>query len=126
LFRRELMKALAEYRMTPEQWQIMASLWSMGEDLSQKEISYLTLKDKHTVSRIINRLERNGWVVRRTDEKDARSFKICLTARAGKLKDSIPKKLISHFKPIHGILNDKERDTLFALLKKMRRELEER
>jgi DNA-binding MarR family transcriptional regulator len=65
LFRRELIHALADYRMTPEQWQVMMTLWHTGKPVNQSEIVQLLLKDKHTVSRIIQRLSRDGWIEKR-------------------------------------------------------------
>ena len=35
LFRRELIRALSEYGLTPEQWQVLVVLWSSDHPVSQ-------------------------------------------------------------------------------------------
>ena len=123
LFRNELMHALAEYDLTPEQWQVMQTLWSADKGLNQNEVAHLTLKDKHTVSRMLTRLERDGWISRRPDPTDARAFRIEPTAQAQSLRDEVPAKLLQHFATILGALDQEERGELLLLLKKLRRRL---
>lgn len=116
------MKALAEYEMTPEQWQIMATLWG-GKVLSQADIVTLTLKDKHNVSRIIQRLVDKGWVDKGPDPDDARATLIKPTKSAWQLRDKIPRKLLRHFDPIYGALSDREYQQTMKALKKLRNTL---
>ncbi|MDH5378381.1 MAG: MarR family winged helix-turn-helix transcriptional regulator [Gammaproteobacteria bacterium] len=121
LFRRELLAALAEFEMTPEQWQIMVSLWTQNEPLTQKDIVNITLKDKHSISRIISRLENNGWVTKSQASSDSRSTIIHQTEKGRELKSLAPPILIKHFSTITGQLTEKEHDQLLALLKKLRK-----
>lgn len=123
LFRRELMRALADYDLTPEQWQVMQTLWSTDGDLNQSEVAHLTLRDKHTVSRILARLERDGWITKQPDPNDARAFIITPTERALALRRDVPDRLISHFAGILDVLDAGEEETLLRLLKKLRRRL---
>jgi MarR family transcriptional regulator, lower aerobic nicotinate degradation pathway regulator len=126
LFRRELMQALAEYELTPEQWQIMVALWSTDEPLSQNEIAELTLKDKHTVSRILGRLERDGWIERRTDPRDTRYLLVRPSAWAYERRERVPAVLNRHFDPILGSLEVDERAQLLRMLKRLRATLGDR
>jgi DNA-binding MarR family transcriptional regulator len=123
LFRRELMRALSDYELTPEQWQVMQTLWSTEEELNQSEVAHLTLRDKHTVSRILSRLERDGWIVKQPDPDDARAHIIVPTNEAQTLRDEVPTKLLDHFKDIQSVLDDAEEEELLRLLKKLRRRL---
>jgi DNA-binding MarR family transcriptional regulator len=59
-FRHELMVALADYDLTPEQWQLMSVLWANEAGLSQQAMTDLLAKDKHNISRMIRRLEAKG------------------------------------------------------------------
>ncbi len=120
LFRRELIRALGEYKMTPEQWQVMITLWSTGHPLKQAEIVHLTLKDKPTVSRIIQRLERDGWIEKRDDPGDGRVTIIQPTSKGMDLKEEVPKKLYRHFDELLHDLQEDEKETLMELLKKIR------
>ena len=120
LLRRELIRTLADYKMTPEQWQVMAALWSTGNPLSQSEIVQLTLKDKHTVSRIIQRLERNGWIEKKTDPRDRRVTIIQPTPKGEALKNEVPPKLSGHFKEVFQEFSAEEKQLLLDSLKKLR------
>ncbi len=125
LFRRELMNALSDYEMTPEQWQIMTILWESEGPLNQREIVQDTLKDKHTVSRIINRLDRDGWVTKEVSPKDKRSTIIKLTKKSNSLRKEMLKKLSKHFKEIFNDLGEKQHKDLLQNLKKLRKILED-
>lgn len=75
--------------LTPEQWIVLARLWQRdGRTVS--ELSESTLRDKPTMSRILDSMERSGLVTRVVDRTDARSRIISLT-REGK---ALRKKLV--------------------------------
>ena len=107
LFRRELMEALSEYKLTPEQWQVMRVLWETTEPLNQNDIAHITLRDRHTTSRIIARLERDGWIVKTVDPDDGRVSILKPTNKAASLQEKIPSRLMEHFKPIFSPTNSK-------------------
>ena len=68
--------------LTPEQWIVLVQLWRK-DGQSQSALSEVTLRDRPTMSRILDTMERGGLVERVVDEHDARSRLIRLT-RAGK------------------------------------------
>jgi MarR family transcriptional regulator, organic hydroperoxide resistance regulator len=68
--------------LTPEQWIVLVQLWRK-DGQSQSALSELTLRDRPTMSRILDTMEKGGLVERTLDEHDARSRLIRLT-RAGK------------------------------------------
>lgn len=88
--KRELHQAFkaAGYRITPEQWAILNRLWAQ-EGLSQVELAELTFKDKPNVTRMLEIMEREGWVFRRPDEEDRRAYKVFLTDAGRALKDKL-------------------------------------
>ena len=68
--------------LTPEQWIVLARLWQRdGRTVS--ELSESTFRDKPTMSRILDSMEKSGLVTRTVDRKDARTRIIALT-REGK------------------------------------------
>lgn len=68
--------------LTPEQWIVLVQLWRK-DGQSQSALSELTLRDRPTMSRILDTMEKSGLVERSVDEKDARSRLVKLT-RSGK------------------------------------------
>ena len=81
--------------LTPEQWIVLARLWQRdGRTVS--ELSESTLRDKPTMSRILDSMEKSGLVTRTVDSKDARTRIVALT-REGK---ALRKKLVPIAKSI--------------------------
>lgn len=78
----------AGYHITPEDWVILNRLWE-EDGLNQNEISKRTIKDKTTVTRFIQGLEKEGWVHRKPDEKDRRNNHVLLTAKGRNLKGKL-------------------------------------
>lgn len=72
--------------ITSEQWSIMYNLW-VEEGLTQQELAIRTFRDKPSVTRLINNLERVNLVIRVNDKNDRRSNLIYLTKTGRKMKD---------------------------------------
>lgn len=72
--------------MTSEQWTIMYHLWR-EEGLTQQELANHTFRDKPSITRLINNLEKMGLVIRVNDKHDRRSNLIYLTKDGRKLKE---------------------------------------
>lgn len=68
--------------LTPEQWVVLVRLWQK-DGQSQSALSESTMRDRPTMSRIVDTMERSGLVERCVDPKDARSRLVKLT-RTGK------------------------------------------
>lgn len=120
LFRRELMVALKEYKLTPEQWQVLTALWSASSDVNQKDLCELTLKDKHAMSRILVRMERDGWVRRRPDPANRRSTLVRSMRKAQDHYKRIRRQLLAHFEPILAALSQEDTEQLLQSLRSFR------
>jgi len=68
--------------LTPEQWIVLVRLWQ-ADGQSQSALSESTLRDRPTMSRILDTMEKGGLVTRQVDEADARARLVKLT-RLGK------------------------------------------
>ena len=96
LFHRELIRALKGYGVTPEQWQVLIILWNHGS-VTPTQISSVTLQDLPSISRMLVRMERNGWTRRVVNEKDGRSFHVELTDKGQGKKSEMMLVLEKHF-----------------------------
>lgn len=72
--------------LTSEQWSIMYHLWK-EEGLTQQELADHTYRDKPSVTRLINNLEKLGLVIRVNDKQDRRSNLIYLTKEGRKMRE---------------------------------------
>lgn len=86
---RRLQRNLKEFKLniTAEQWTILYYLW-MEEGMTQQELANLTFRDKPSITRLINNLERMSLVIRVNDKHDRRSNLIYLTKEGRKLKEA--------------------------------------
>lgn len=83
--------------LTPEQWIVLVQLWQK-DGQSQSALSELTLRDRPTMSRILDTMEKSGLVERRVDEQDARSRLVKLTRTGKSLQEKlvpVAKKLVA-------------------------------
>lgn len=73
--------------ITTEQWSVLACLWEKDKQ-TQQYICEQTFKDKASITRLIDGLEKNELVVRMSDPNDRRSNLIHLTERGAELEES--------------------------------------
>lgn len=85
-FSQLLTEYFKEYDITPEQWVIVRVLFESNTQLSQKELAIKSQKDQNTVTAIIDKLEKKGYVERVKSEEDKRVFNIILKE---KIKENI-------------------------------------
>lgn len=102
LLGRGLQKALREFGLNPERWQVLATLWNAGEELNQTKLGEITLKDKPSISRLVDAMVRDGWLVRKQDLSDSRAYLIKPSAKANAKRDAIVQALYSHFEPFQS------------------------
>lgn len=90
LIKRKILSAFMEkgYDITFEQWTVLNVLYE-SPGLIQSEIAEKTYKDKTNVTRILDVLSKNGYVVRENHEKDRRSSCIFLTEKGSKMFDDL-------------------------------------
>lgn len=81
-----LIQIFKPYDVTPEQWVILKRLWQQ-EGITPKYIAELTFKDQPTVVRILEKLEKKGFIFREINSEDSRSYLIYLTASGRELKN---------------------------------------
>lgn len=90
LIKRQVYRIIAEegVSITPEQWGILSYLWEEN-GLTIKEIVLRSRKDFANVTRIIGKLEKQGYIRKSKNEKDGRSFLIHCTERSNAIKQNI-------------------------------------
>lgn len=88
LLSRSLNARLAKYGISHGQWPVLLMLWA-EDGLSQIEISRRISVEPATMVRTINRMERDGLVVRRRSDVDLRQVSVFLTARGRNLRDKV-------------------------------------
>lgn len=72
--------------LTPEQYLVMDTLWDRGL-LSQQQIATFVMKDKNSVTKLLDQLEKKDMIIRVPDRSDRRLNMIDITDKAKKLKE---------------------------------------
>jgi DNA-binding MarR family transcriptional regulator len=83
-----LKKKLVPYGLTNMQHLILEGLW-YHEGATAAELGKLLILDKATLSGIIDRLEDAGWIEKRLDKNDKRSFRLYPSGKAHEIKDEL-------------------------------------
>ena len=88
--RNEMYRAFREVGadVTPEQWAVLVRLWER-DGRTQQELCDATFRDKPTMSRIVDVLERRKLVQRRADPDDARTRQVVLTPAGTELRRTL-------------------------------------
>ena len=103
--------------LTPEQFLLIDLLWNQGP-MSQQKLADQMQKDKNSVTKLVDAIERKGFVVRQQNAQDRRSNTLVLTEKAQMLKDGAKQKGISILdEMLEGISEDELRAFLITLRK---------
>ncbi len=76
----------ASLNITIEQWSVLYQLWRQ-DGLSQQELCRATFRDKPSITRLVDNLEKLQLVRRMASSDDRRINRICLTKLAFKLQE---------------------------------------
>jgi DNA-binding MarR family transcriptional regulator len=123
--KRELRRSFAEhgFDITPYQWTILYRLWER-EGETQAEIAETTIKDKPTITRMIDLLEKKQLVYRDIHENDRRAFKIYLTDSGKKLKSVLPEIVKEHLRKAGQGIPPEDLQKVREVLTKIRKNFE--
>ena len=78
----------AGQNVTCEQWAVLMNLWCKNGQC-QKELTEVSYKDKASIARLIDGLERRNLVVRIPDKQDGRQKLIYLTSKGKELQQEL-------------------------------------
>lgn len=104
-FAKELMKN--DINLTPEQYLVMDILWDEGV-MSQQTIADIIQKDKNSVTKFIDSLEKKGLVYRSVNSNDRRVNDIIVSDEGMKLKYRTTEVAINMMRNVLANIEEKE------------------
>ena len=104
--------------LTPEQFMLIDLLWNQGE-MTQQELADQLHKDKNSVTKLVDAIERKGFVIRRQNRNDRRANTLLLTVKAEILKPGAQKKGISILDKMLEGISEEELRTFLTTLRKL-------
>ena len=108
--------------LTPEQYLILDTLWDEGV-IPQQQIATLTMKDKNSITKLLDQLERKGMILRISDKADRRLNLIDLTEKAKELKESVTTLAIESVNRIVEGIPQEDLNTFVSVLIRMGRNI---
>lgn len=106
------------YGITSEQWSVLHWL-TIKDNITQRELSKRTEKDPTNITRILDQLERKGWIERKANAIDRRSYLIYVTPSGRALSElllPIEQEVTSN---IEALLSQEHLDSLKLSLHKI-------
>ena len=110
--------------LTPEQFLLIDLLWNSGP-MSQQKLADTMQKDKNSITKLIDGLEKKLLVERRQDRKDRRSNTIVLTRKAEEMKLETKEKGIFILDSILEGISEEELRGFLSTLEKLNRNMDE-
>jgi len=104
--------------ITTEQWSVLACLWKKDK-VTQQELCDLTSKDKPSMTRLIDKLEKRNLVTRVSDHNDRRTNLIHLTDAGNTLKQKATEIVQQVATRTLDHISDEELNTVRTVLKKI-------
>lgn len=101
------------FNITPEQFLVMDALWNEGT-MSQQQIAHTIMKDKNSVVKLLDGLEKKNLVVRVADKNDRRQNLIELTQYAWDIKDNITEVAIN---AVDLVIKDIPQNEMYIFIK---------
>lgn len=105
--------------LTPTQWAALTKLTETGP-CSQNQLGRLTAMDVATIKGVIDRLTARGLTETSSDPQDGRRLLVSLTRAGQQMAEKAAPNAIIITRDTLAPLEIKERDTLIALLSKLR------
>ena len=109
--------------VTPEQYLVLDILWEQ-QSLSQQNIADIIQKDKNSVTKIIDSLEKKNLVNRVVDKKDRRINKIELTPDGLALEKITTEVAISFMNDVVKDIDSQDLDKLVEVMRKLKYNLD--
>lgn len=110
--------------VTPEQWGVLLCLWRQ-EGLTQSELADRTVKDRTTITRILDLLEKKGLAERRRDPDDRRAFRIHLTEAGRRSRGELLPLVKSYAERLYADLEAADFAALRDIMAKLNARLDE-
>ena len=104
--------------LTPEQFLLIDLLWNQGP-MSQQQLADQMQKDKNSVTKLVDAIERKGFVFRQQNAFDRRSNTLVLTDKALELRDDAKQKGISILDEMLEGISEAELKSFLSTLNKL-------
>lgn len=107
------------FDITPYQWVILYRLWER-DGRRQSELADDSVRDRPTMTRILDVMQRKELVTRQKDEHDRRSYRVFLTERGASLESKLPPIAAEYLQEFTNGIDQSDIDVAKKVLKTIR------
>jgi DNA-binding MarR family transcriptional regulator len=104
--------------VTPEQFGVLARL-AVEQGMNQAQLAERILKDRPNMTRILNQLEKRGYIERRPDTSDRRIFRIFLTKSGKGVQEELMPIFVRHLDELLDGIRDPDEKITRRILKRI-------
>ncbi len=104
------------YDITPEQFGVLTRL-RVQQGMNQRELSERMLKGRPNMTRILNLLDKHGYIERRPDDSDRRIFRIFLTESGAKVQEELVPIFTRHLNELLSGISGRDGEAASKVLK---------
>ena len=106
---------IAQYGLTKEQAQVLYVLLASGGSATQAQIAYITMRQHHSVSTLVNRMCKDG-LVRKVKEPKGKMFRVSITKRGRNRYEKLTRDSVEM---IFSALSSEDRQKLASYLNQL-------
>jgi len=110
--------------LSKEQWSVLKRL-HVNDGQPQNNLAFITHRDKTSMTRLINSMESENLVERKTDENDRRVNRIFLTDYGKEVIQKVQPIMYDLIPAVQESLGEEEIETLITTLKKIKSKIAE-
>ena len=115
-------RQMASIGLTRSQWWLLTYLF-FKDGINQSELAILMDIEKAPLSRLLDRMEMKGWVIRKNEDKDRRTKNIYLSESVKPLISSMREKASNYRGESLSILTDNDLNKLKDILQILKKDL---
>lgn len=106
------------YKITMEQFSIVGALYINGE-LNMTELAHTVLKQNANITRIVDKLEKNKFVIRNSVKGDRRAFNLSLTDVGKELFENVEPLINENYIEMTSCNSKEDEATALKVIKNM-------
>ena len=118
---RELLEGLGLYKGQPP---VLKALWEQ-DGMTQSDLADALDRSPSTITKMVQRMERSGFLERRPDPDDERVSRVHLTAMGRRVQSDVEAVFQRFAEEIFAGFTEEELASLYAMLQRLHRNIEE-
>lgn len=108
--------------LTKEQMVVLKKLYEQ-DGRNQNELAFLTYRDKSSLARLLSKMERKGYILRRQDGEDKRVNNVFLTTQGRDIFEKTRPVIQKVMNRMEHSVSETEKKQIIAILKKVQHNL---